>query len=409
VPRSRRIGLAVAVLAGASVVGVAGAAVAHRGPSEYERSKEATDRPCGRRYVELELGELTRRPTTETVGMADQPSAVAVDPLGRGPALLAQREGLVVTLDPSGRPRKDAVLDLTDDTLDHGDGGLLGLTYAPDGQWLYAYRATDDEDDVLTAYPVGADGRPDQDAEVEILRSGHPRSEQHHGGALAFGPDGMLYLGFGDGGGLGDPRANAQDGGTLLGKLLRIDPTPGADHPCRVPPDNPFVGRDGWRPEIWAYGVRNPFRLSFDPATGDIWLADVGQSCWDEVDHLTAADAGGNLGWDHREGTATFQGSGHVPGRPVWPVHVTAHADGWCAIVGGYVVHDPALPELDGWYLFTDYCSGDVHALRPGTADRPAQVVDTRIHVQRPIGLVQGPDGLPWLLTLEGEIVRITG
>ena len=394
---------------GAVAIGAATYAVvaAASGPTERERSREATERRCTPPYVEVEP-TTTDKPdlSLETVGRADQPTTIAIDPRGEAPTLLGQREGRVRVLGDDGRITGDVVLDL-EDTSDHGDGGLLALAYDPDGGWLYAWRTLPTQDDVLTAYPLDASGRPEQDGEVELLRSGHGSSEQHHGGGLAFGPDGYLYLGIGDGGGLGDPRENAQNGETVLGKLLRIDPTPGEDEPYAVPPDNPFVGRDGWRPEIWALGVRNPYRLTFDAATGALWLGDVGQSCWEEIDRLTADDAGANLGWDHREGSAPFQG-GDVPGHEVLPEHTYSHLGGWCALVTGSVVRTPALRELDGWLLHTDYCRGRIMALRadrePGAAP---ELLDTGLRVERPVAIVTGPDGLPWVLGANGDVVRI--
>ena len=287
-------------------------------------------------------------------------------------------------------------------------GGLLGLAYDPAGGWLYVYRTTVDQDDVVTAYALGSDGRPVASSEVELLRSDHPGSDQHHGGAFGFGPDGHLYIGFGDGGGHGDPGENAQDGGELLGKLLRIDPTPGGPEPYAIPPDNPFVGREGWRPEIWAYGVRNPYRLTFDAATGDLWLGDVGQSCWEELDRLRAEDAGANLGWDVFEGNTPFEG-GDVGGHAVWPQQVFSHRLGWCALVVGPVVRTPALAVLDGGLLVTDYCRGRIMAYLPraeGDARAP-QLLDTGLRVDNPIAVVEGPDGLPWVLSLDGTVDRI--
>lgn len=409
----RRRALAIAagmVAVSGALGGIAGSELTDR-PSERARSRAAADRPCARPYVEVEtepLSKLRVELRLEPLGTAVQPSTLAVDRRRIGPTLLGEREGRVRVLDESGRIGDEVVLDLVD-TSDHGDGGLLGLAYDPDGDWLYAYRATADQDDLVTAYPLGRDGRPDAAGEVVVLASGHPDSEQHHGGAFGFGPDGYLYIGFGDGGGLGDPRGNAQDPGTLLGKLLRIDPTPGEAQPYAIPPDNPFVERDGWRPEIWALGVRNPYRLSFDTATGDLWLGDVGQSCWEELDRLTPADEGANLGWDRREGTAVFQ-EGRVGGRVVWPELTYSHLGGWCAVVAGYVVRQPtvgALGALDGWLLHTDYCRGRIMALRPGGLREPARLIDTGLRVERPVALVEGPDGLPWVLGLDGEVTRL--
>jgi glucose/arabinose dehydrogenase len=387
--------IAVALAFVASAVAVLAVAVDGR-PSERARSRAAADRPCGQVYVERRSRPIDDEPALEQIDHVDEPTWLAVDPTGAAPALLAERDGRVLVVEPDD-VTEEVVLDL-DDTSAEGDGGLLSLAYDPDGDWLYAYRTTAEQDDVVTAYRLDDDGRPVPSSEVELVRSGHGPSEQHHGGAFGFGPDGYLYIGFGDGGGLGDPRGNAQDGGVLLGKLLRIDPTPDAADPYRVPDDNPFVDRDGWRPEIWAYGLRNPYRLSFDAATGDLWLGDVGQSCVEEINRLTPDDAGANLGWDRFEGTTPFEG-GDVDGHAVWPVHTYDHRTGWCALVVG--------PVVDGAVLHIDYCRGDLMALLPATGGEPPRLVDVGLTVARPSAIVLGPDGFPWVLSLEGSVSRV--
>ena len=408
-PRPRRHVVAALVGCAALVATTvaAGLAVAEQRPSARQRSRAAAERPCPRPYVALEAQRYRgARIGLDDIGEVEEPTALAVDPSGRAPALLGQREGMVRVVDERGRITGEVVLDL-DDTSRDGDGGLLGLAYDPAGGWLYVYRTTEDQDDVVTAYPLDADGRPDPGGEVEVIRSGHGSSDQHHGGGLGFGPDGFLYIGFGDGGGLGDPGENAQDGDELLGKLLRIDPTPGDAEPYRVPADNPYVGRSGWRPEIWALGLRNPYRLSFDAVSGDLWVGDVGQACVEELDRLTVADAGANLGWDVFEGSAPFE-SGDVSGDVVWPQQTYPHNAGWCALVVGGVVRTPALPDLDGWLLHTDYCRGRIMAFRPGDGSgRAPELLDTGLRIERPIAIVDGPDGLPWVLSLDGPITRV--
>jgi glucose/arabinose dehydrogenase len=344
--------------------------------------------------------------TTVVVAQANEPTALALRPGSPGDGVLAERGGRLLQVE-DGVITDRVVLDLSDDTTNDGDGGLLGATYDPDGAWLYVYRATEARDDRLTAYPVGAAGMPDQGGERTILDVDHPPSKQHHGGSLVFGADGMLYLGLGDGGGLGDPRENAQDPQTLLGKVLRIEPTPTGRWPYAVPRDNPFVGRPGWRSEIWALGVRNPFRMSLDAATGDLWLGDVGHSCWEELDRLPAAAAGANLGWDRREGPSDFEG-GDVHGPELTPAHAYPHADGWCAIVAGYVPRASAIQALDGWLLHTDYCRGRILAVRVGDGDvGPVAVRELGLRVESPTAIVPGPTGRPWVLTLDGLVLEV--
>ena len=369
-----------------------------RGPSA---SRRAADRECERAYVTVPVrpaGTTLPRLTLSSVGSASSPTSVAWDPTDPARGVIGEREGRVVSLTGS------VLIDLSDDTFKSGDGGLLAVEYSPDGQWLYVYRTTQERDERITVYAVRA-GRPDASSERVVMDIDHPKGPQHHGGGLHFGPDGYLYISTGDGGGLGDPRGNGQKLSTLLGKLLRIEPTPAGPSPYRVPSSNPFVGRSGARPEIYAYGLRNPYRFTFDSSTGDLWLADVGHSCWEEVDWVPGSLlAGADFGWDHNEGTHVFQGGGS--GDEVSPVHDYGHGDGWCVIVGGFVYRGRAVPALDGAYLYTDYCKGRVVALRLG-ADGAVALEDLGVHVDRPVALIEAPDGEPWVLSLEGEIERI--
>ncbi len=184
----------------------------------------------------------------------------------------------------------------------------------------------------------------------------------HNGGAVIFGPDDLLYITLGDGGAGGDPEQRAQDLGVLFGKILRIDPTPGADAPYTIPPDNPFVGQAGARPEIWMYGLRNPWRFTFDRETDDVWIGDVGQNAWEEVDFTTLTDApGSNWGWDAREGAHEFEGA--APANAREPIFELSHDDGNCSVTGGYVYRGEQIPALRGAYVFADFCRGELIGL----------------------------------------------
>jgi len=370
-------------------------------------SKTIADRACPELTDALDLLRLERGSVTlVAVGRADSPTAVVFVPGGSGNGLLGQRTGEVLRID-RGTVTDEVVLDLSEDTEEEGDGGLLGLAYDPRGEWLYVDRSTAALDDVVTAYRIDASGRPDADSEREIVRSGHPPSIQHHGGAFGFGTDGMLYVGFGDGGGIGDPHEYADNRSVRLGKVLRIDPTPEADEPFRVPADNPFVDEGGVTPEIWVYGVRNPFRLGVDSATGDVWLGDVGQSCWEEIDRLPVDAGGANLGWDRKEGTHAYEG-GAVPGRELEPVFEINHRRGWCSIVAGYVPRGSLVPLLDGHLLFTDYCKGQIWMLDVAAAASGRLIVhDTGLRAVHPVAIMPGPHGHPWVLTLDGEILEV--
>lgn len=398
-PRRRFVILTAAAVAVGAVGAGAGVALAVRGDG-VTPSRAASDRPCARPYIELLAAETVAKTTSlRQIGEVDEPAALAFRGDGSGDGLLATRPGVVQRI-VGGELEDEVVLDISDDTLQDGDGGLLGLAYSPDGAWLYLYRTNAENDERVTAYPLDPAGLPLAEGEREILAVAHPPSEQHHGGAFGFGPDGFLYIGLGDGGGLGDPRENGQDPSTLLGKLLRIDPTPQAADPYRVPDDNPFVGRAGWRPEIWALGVRNPFRLSFDDATGDLWLADVGQTCWEELDRLPAGVGGLNLGWDVREGPERFEGGPATGGATLEPEHAHHHSRGWCAIVVGPVGDD-------GSVLHTDYCKGHIMRFWPASPAGPPRLVDTGLEVDRPVALVEGPGGATWVLGFEGDVFII--
>ncbi len=413
-----RLGRSLALLLATTVVVVGGAVSAVVGLSESRAttssSRRAADRDCPAEPAPEPVPVLPGGPLSlVAVGLADEPTSLALRP-GRHPdaiveGVVGERAGRVIAL-VDGSVTEQVLLDLSADTLDDGDGGLLAVAYDPDGSWLYVYRADRSRDDVLTAYPLDAAGRPVATDERVVLRVDHPSSLQHHGGSLLFGPDGLLYIGMGDGGGLGDPREHAQDPSTLLGKVLRIAPTPDGRRPYAIPTDNPFADRYGWRPEIWALGVRNPFRMTLDGTTGDLWLGDVGQSCWEEIDRLPTrgrSAGGANLGWDRREAIAEFEG-GDVPGGDVAPIHAYPHAEGWCAVVVGYVPRQSAVASLDGWLLHTDYCRGRLYALQRGASpDEPAVVRDLGLRVKAPIAVVPGPNGGPWVLTLEGLVLEV--
>ncbi len=194
-----------------------------------------------------------------------------------------------------------------------------------------------------------------------VLEIGQPFSN-HNGGQLAFGPDGFLYIGMGDGGSGGDPQGNGQNMNVLLGKLLRIDPSgPSGGRSYRIPPDNPFAGRSGVREEIWASGFRNPWRFSFDSPAGDLWLADVGQSTREEIDVVTK---GGNYGWAVMEGGGCFRGNDCDRAGLIPPVFDYPTSGGNCSVTGGFVYRGEALPQLRGAYVYGDYCSGRIWALR---------------------------------------------
>jgi len=239
----------------------------------------------------------------------------------------------------------------------------------------------------------------------------------HNGGLLAFGPDGYLYIGLGDGGAQGDsgsghaPGGNGQSLDTLLGKILRIAPNPApGGRAYSVPPDNPFVGRGDARPEIWAYGLRNPWRFSFDRANGDLWIGDVGQNEWEEIDHVAAtggrdAGNGDNFGWNRLEGTHEYRGD--PPDGVIGPVYEISHDTGACAVAGGFVYRGTKAPSLAGSYLFSDTCDSTIRALVPDGGG--VQMVDTGAASKNVSTFGQSNNGSLYVASLSDGIFRVDG
>lgn len=320
-----------------------------------------------------------------------------VSPPGDARLFVVEQVGRIRVYDRDGGDR-GVFLDLSGETVAGGERGLLGLAfppgYADDGRFYVDYTDRDG-DTRLVRYRVSA-ADPDRadPASAEVLLTVDQPFGNHNGGMIAFGPDGMLYVGMGDGGGAGDPDNRAQDGGTLLGKLLRLDVSPPSGY--AIPNDNPFVGEPP-RDEIWALGLRNPWVFDFDAATGDLWIADVGQDAREEIDVAPAGEPGGrNYGWRLMEGTACFDPpTGCEPDTLVLPVHEYAHGgDPYrCSISGGCVYRGTAVPSLAGRYLFADFCSNQIWALTP-RAGGVASAVEELTAALQPPGGYQGIAGI---------------
>lgn len=273
---------------------------------------------------------------------------------------IAERPGRIRVL-RNGVTGATPVLDLSSEVSTDGERGLLGFAFAPNSHLFYV-DYTDKKGTIhVTEFALGTDDVVDMHTRRDLLTIEHPRSN-HNGGQLTFGPDGNLYIGVGDGGGEGDPDKNGQNLTVLLGKLLRINPTATATLPYTIPYDNPFVKQPGARGEIWAYGLRNPWRFSFDTSEKGIWIADVGQNDWEEVDHVANDAKGGqNYGWPVREGTHKY--TGDKPTNAVDPVFEYKHENNACSITGGYVYRGKAIEALQGRYVFGDYCNGALSTL----------------------------------------------
>jgi glucose/arabinose dehydrogenase len=255
-------------------------------------------------------------------------------------------------------------LNIAGKVLSGGERGLLGLAFAPDyaSSGLFYVNYTDvDGDSIIARLRVSSDpNRADPDSEEVVLKVRQPFGN-HNGGTVAFGPDELLYIGMGDGGGADDPGDRAQNDATLLGKMLRIDVSGGLGSGFSIPPSNPFAGGALPLPEIWARGLRNPYRFSFDRVMGDLYIADVGQREREEINVEPFGGAGGrNYGWRLMEGTACFiPSSGCNDGSLTLPVHDYTHAQGRCSVTGGYVYRG-SIEAVFGHYFFADFCSGEV-------------------------------------------------
>jgi glucose/arabinose dehydrogenase len=278
-----------------------------------------------------------------------------------------------------GGVRAQPFLDLGDDIVAGGEQGLLGLAFHPgyprNGRLFVNY--TDLRGDTVVAEYRRAPGDPlrAHPSAARVLLAIDQPFVNHNGGALAFGPDGYLYVATGDGGSAGDPLGNGQALDTLLGKLLRIDVDSDGSGAYGIPSDNPFVGRDDARAEVWAYGLRNPWRFSFDAGTSTLWIGDVGQSDAEEINRAPAAAAGLNYGWNIMEGTSCYEPpEGCEHSGLEQPVATYTHAEG-CSVTGGYVYRGSRYPSLAGVYLFADYCSGTIWGFDAARAS-PSQPVE---------------------------------
>ena len=267
-------------------------------------------------------------------------------------------------------------LDLSSRISCCGERGLLSIAFHPryaENGWFFVYFTAPTGDITIERHSVLAGDRDHGDpAGVTLLTVTHRINSNHNGGELQFGPDGYLYVGTGDGGSANDPPCNAQNGTVLLGKLLRldVDASSGAPPYYAIPASNPFASSGTFRPEIWAYGLRNPWRFSFDRFTGDLWIGDVGQDAREEVDFQARSSGGGeNYGWKIMEGTMCGVGgsSGCPSGVPACgspqfktPVFEYSHGTGDCSITGGYIYRGGSIPQLSGVYIYGDYCTGKI-------------------------------------------------
>jgi hypothetical protein len=344
-------------------------------------------------------------------------SSIGVVSAGDSRLFVIVQTGKILIVD--GGAVKGTFLDISDRISSGTERGLIGLAfhpqYASNGRFFVRY--TDKTGDVrISEFHVSSDpNKADATSERSLLTVSHRLAPNHNGGTIAFGPDGYLYIGTGDGGGAGDPNGNGQKLSVLLGKMLRIDVdrTSGSLN-YAIPADNPFVGQSGKRAEIWAYGLRNPYGFSFDKATGDLWIADVGQDHWEEVDRATAADGlgrGANYGWNVIEGGHCYApAAGCDTSGKVMPLAEYNHGSGdstGCSIIGGFVYRGSAHPELVGRYFFGDYCSGKIWDLA-AAGPAPQTVQDLDSSGLKITGWGQGADGELYVVATDGGLYQLT-
>jgi glucose/arabinose dehydrogenase len=345
------------------------------------------------------------------IATLNQPLGMAVR--SHDDALYVVEKGGTVHAIRSGRVDPTPVLDISSEVSTGSEQGLLGLAFSPDGSHMYVYFTNATGNIVLREYLVSG-GRAVVSSMRQVLTIAHSTFPNHNGGNIVFGPDGFLYIGVGDGGSEGDPNNNGQNRGTLLAKMLRINPAAGASHAYQIPSTNPYAssgGRCDTTPaagvcaEIWAYGLRNPWRYSFDRTTGDMWIGDVGQDKWEEIDYQPASGKGGdNYGWSLMEGTHRYKGG--PPANHHAPIYEYSHDGGNCAVTGGYVYRGRRISNLDGAYVFADECVGRLRAFvfHDGLA---AEHRFLGPQVSQPASFGQDQFGELYVLSLSGGVYRI--
>ncbi len=346
--------------------------------------------------------------TLALVAELDQPIAAASHPGAPDDLWVAERPGRIRVLDLTTGQASEPVLDVSEQTDTESERGLLGLAISTDGTLLFTNATGPEGQTIVTRYPIDLATRSLDAGRGEVLLEIEQPAPNHNGGHLAIGPDGFLWIGMGDGGGADDQFGNAQNPQTLLGSMLRIDgsaPTEAlapATNPCTPTPAD-------CRPEIMAIGLRNPWRYSFDPATGDLWIGDVGQGAWEEIDVVRAGQIGPllNFGWPRFEGTHAYLGDGELAGVVVSPVHEYSHDDG-CSITGGVVYRGAAIPALDGVYLYGDYCTSIVWGLTANDGNPPVPVaVDLEVPGGQLASFATDTVGEVYVLSLSGGLYRL--
>jgi glucose/arabinose dehydrogenase len=349
--------------------GDAAAALPTATPAGDESLPAAADEGAAPATPDLSALSVRLEPLVENV---EQPLFVTHAGDGSGRLFIVEKVGRILVLQ-DGQLLATPFLDISDKVSLSSEQGLLGLAFAPDfatSGLFYVNYTNEIGDSVIARFALAADdpNRADPASELPILQLDQP-APNHNGGMIAFGPDGYLWIGMGDGGAANDRFGNGQNPQTLLGKMLRINVNSDPDEAYTIPADNPWVAADSngqdVRNEVWAVGLRNPWRFSFDRQTGDLWIGDVGQNMYEEIHYVPAGSAGGlNFGWPIMEGLHCFQEENCDPTGLELPVAEYTHS-GNCSVTGGYVYRGEAHPAWNGVYFYGDYCGGRIWALAP--------------------------------------------
>jgi glucose/arabinose dehydrogenase len=336
----------------------------------------------------------------EKVGTFENPVTIA-SRRGDQSLYVGERIGRVQRLQPDGTV--NIALDIANLVKAGNEQGLLGLTFT--STHAYVHYSNTDGDTTIDEFEVDAAGNLALDSRRHVLGQQQPYAN-HNGGQIEIGPDGYLYIGLGDGGAANDPERRADKLESLLGKILRIDPRPTSDAPYSVPADNPFVNRPNARPEIWHFGLRNPWRFSFD-RFGALWIGDVGQGEIEEVDTVAANVRGVNFGWSAFEGSKRFNEDVPIDAQAAEPIHQYEHGDGTgkgCSVTGGYRYRGTAISGLEGAYVFADYCSVGIRAIDPANPQNNVELSPTGEHLT---AFGQRDDGELYVASLDGPVYRL--
>ena len=345
----------------------------------------------------------------QKIGSFNSPVYVTSPPADASHLFVVEQGGTVRVV-KGGKTLSTPFLDVSDKITTGSEQGLLSIAFPPDyasSGRFYVFYTDNDGDEAVVEYRRRSEDVADPGSARLLMKVADPETN-HNGGLLLFGPDGHLYIGIGDGGGGGDQhgaRGNGQSLDTLLGKILRIDPKAEGSRPYTIPSDNPFVNRSGAKGEIYSYGLRNPWRFSFDRSTGDLTIGDVGQDEVEEIDFVRKGKGrGANFGWRPFEGNDRFAPGEPAPGA-IKPVITQQHSDGNCSITGGVVIRDPALKAWRGRYVFGDFCRGVIQTAVLSSG-RARNLTDRKLEVPQLSSFGEDARGRVYATSLDGPVYR---